>query len=356
MFHNGYVRCKFLTFFSLVLILVFLLASPNVALAFHQRQVLGDSTSSSQISIPPTVEGPGLLLPDSPLFFLDNLKQNVRLLMSFTPEAKAKVHKDIAGERMAELRFMLARNNQQAVRTALLGVSDNLKRAAADVSAAKLTGRNISVLAKTINDDIRAKQEVLDILQRQGGRELKSQAKTIDEALKAAKVEVEDALPEDELENEIRDDLERAASLEVNSASQSAEKIRHDLEELDREAKKSAGKALSRREEAVKKALEERNEALKKVEERLLQVERQKQEKLLEVHGKAAEQAKEAVEKAKEAAQKFQKAQQTVNEIRSGGSTSGVSNSGKSDNSGSGNSGSGSSSSGSSGSGKSEKD
>ncbi len=318
MLHNEYVRGKFLTILTLVLILIFLLASSKAVLAFHQRQVLGDSTSSSEISIPPTVEGPGLILPDSPLFFLDQVKQNVRLLLAFTPEAKAKVHKDIAGERMAELRFMLAKNNQQAVRTALLGVSDNLKKATEDVSAAKLTGRNVSIIAKSINDDIKAKREVLDILQRQGGGELKSQAKSVDEALKTAKVEVEDALPEAELENEIRDDLERNASLEVREASESAREIKRDLEELDKQANEAAGKALKRREEAVKKAIEERNEALKRVEERLLQAEKKKQDKLLEVHGKAAEQAKEAVEKAKEAAEKFQKAQQTVSEIRSG--------------------------------------
>ena len=59
-----------------------------------------------------------------------------------------------------------------------------------------------------------------------------------------------------------------------------------DLNELRKEASKSAGKALHRHEEALKEAIKKRNEALQKVQEKLLENERKRQDKLLEVQEK----------------------------------------------------------------------
>lgn len=325
-------------FLSLALTSLLILVSVGKANANHKAQVLGDSTTSADLSIPPTTEGPGLILPDSPLFFLDRLKQDFRLLLAFTPETKAKIYKDIAGERTAELRFMLAKKNLDAAKVALDGVASNLKNAAAQINQAKLTGRNVDALAKTINDDIKAKQETLDILENQATGEVKTQVASVQESLLKAKVEVEDALPEQELKNEIKSDLRRKAERKVDEASDSARELQRDLDELNKEASEAAKNSLNVREKAIKKAIEEKNEALKKVEEKLLEAERKKQEKLLEVQGKVSEQAKEAIKKAQEAAIGFRQAVQTISQIQSGSQgnssqgskNSGSSNSGKS--------------------------
>lgn len=297
-------------------ILFFLIGSTQEALAYHQKQVLAAETENQKLSIPPTVEGPGLILPDSPLFFLDQLKQNARLLLAITPESRARVRSDIAGERLAELRFMLVKNNQRGIQVALEGVSQNLQRAGEDLAAAQLTGRDISGLARAINISVKEKQKSLDVLESTAKGELKTRVKATQDALMVAKVKVEDSLPEEEIENEVRDDLNRLAERRVREASESAREVENELGELRKQASESAQKSLKRREEALKKAIEERNEGLKKAEERLLEAEKKKQEQFLRVQDKVAEQAKKAIEEAQKAARGFQQAQQNVNEIR----------------------------------------
>ena len=130
------------------------LVATNSASANHLEEVLGVE-SMPVLSIPPTAEGPGFLLPDSPIFFLDQLNQEFRLFLAFTPEQKANIHNAVAGERLAELQLMLAKNSVPGVRIALLGVADNLKYASYDIVNAKLTGRSISLLAKSVNDSIK---------------------------------------------------------------------------------------------------------------------------------------------------------------------------------------------------------
>ncbi len=338
LFNNCYMSKRLYVFLSLAFTSLLILVSVGKAYANHQAQVLGASTASADLSIPPTTEGPGLILPDSPLFFLDQLKQDFRLLLAFTPETKAKIYKDIAGERIAELRFMLAKNNLNAAKVALDGMASNLKNAAAEVNQAKLTGRNVDTLAKTINDDIKAKQETLDLLESQSVGEIKAQVTSAQESLLRAKVEVEDSLPEQELKNEIKSDLTRKAERKVDEASDSARELQRDLDELNKEAAEASRNSLGAREKAIKKAIEEKNEALKKVEEKLLETEQKKQEKLLNVQQKVSEQAKEAIKKAQEAAIGFQQAVKNINQIQSGqqGSSSQGSNNSGSSNSNSG--------------------
>lgn len=304
---------KIAALFFVFAIFYFLFTIPPAS-AHRRLGVLGDSTST--LSMPPTVEGPGLLLPDSPLFFLDNIKQSVRLLLALTSEDKAKVRTAIAGERLAELRFMLAKNNKAGIRTALQGTSDNLAEAANELSQTQFLGKNVSRLAREINQSIKRKQEALDLLEKQAQGEIKAQIRAANEVLTASKIRVEDALPQDELENEIREDLNRELERDVREASDSAKELQEDLDELNNQANEAGKKALKRREEALRKAIEKKNEVLKKLEERLLNAERKKQEKLLELSKETAEEIKEIVERAQKAANRVYQVQQKASEIR----------------------------------------
>lgn len=305
-------------FAGLLVFLLFILISNRPVLAHHQS-VLGVSTASALPVIPPTAEGPGLILPDSPLFFLDQFKQNLRLLFAFTPEAKAKIHAEIAGERLAELRFMLAKNNITGVNVALQGVAQNLQKAANDVSTAQFAGKDVKVLAKEINDNIKAKQKTLDTLKKKTTGSLNLEVLQVEESLFESKVQVEDSLPDDLLESEVKDDLARKIEQRVNGASESAKLLRRDLDELQKEASESATKSLKRREEALKEAIKKSDETLRRVQEKLLENEKKKQEKLFEAQQKAAEQAQKALINAQNAATSFEKTQQVVNEIKSSG-------------------------------------
>lgn len=305
--------------FSLV-VLLFLLVLPRPTFAFqHQilNEVLGDATSSALPQIPPTSDGPGLILPDSPLFFLDQWKQNIRLFFAFTPEAKAQVHASIAGERLAELRFELAKNNVAGVNTDLTGIAQNLQAAASDVAAAQFAGKNVSILAKTINDNIKAKQTTLDILQANTGGSLNLQVQQVQQSLFESKVQVEDSLPEDQLQAEVKADLARRIAQRVSNASESAQLLEKDLADLAKEASDSAQRSLEARREALKEAISKADESQKKVQEKLLEAEQKKQEALFEAQKKAAEQAQEALQNAETAANSFEKAQSVIQELQS---------------------------------------
>ncbi len=332
-------------------LLLFFPFSSGVVSAHHQSQVLGDTTAIiTEPSIPPTNEGPGLILPDSPLFFLDRIKQNVRLFLAFSPEDKVKIHAAVAGERLAELQLMLLKNNVSAVRTSLQGVSDNLKRASDDLDTAKLTGRNISLLAKSINDSIKDKREKLSILEKQANGELKKQVQATKEALKVTKVEVEDHLSADLLESEMEDDLNQEVEDRVDEASSSAKGLTHAVDVLTRLASQAAQKDQAHREEALLRAIEVKNETLRKQQEKLLEKQKEKQKNILKLHEKATQEAKKSANSALEAAQNFREAQKKITEIK----TTSSSGSGSSISENSGSSGSGiSGSSGTSGSGES---
>ena len=246
----------FLLSVSLTSVIIFL--SSNSVFADHKEDILG-VVSTPTLSIPPTAEGPGLVLPDSPLFFIDRIKQEFRLFLAFTPEQKTKIHNAIAGERMAELRIMLAKNNVAGIRTALQGVSDNLKEASEDLDNAKLTGRNISLLAKEINDSIKEKQKSLSVLEKQAAGEIKAQVIATKEALKTAKVDVEENLSPDLLMNEAIDDLNQEIDDNINKATSSARGINRAIEVLTRLASEAAQKDQPTRQEALIHAIDVKN-------------------------------------------------------------------------------------------------
>lgn len=305
---------RFIFGFSLFALSLFLIPTPSFA--HHRDRVLGASTNSSDLQIPLTVEGPGFILPDSPFYLLDQIKQDIRLFFAFTPETKAKLRSDIAGERMAELRIMLAKDNKDGTRTSLLAVSDNLKKAAEEVDNARLSGRNVSTLAKTINDKIKTKQEALDILEEQSNGEMKGLVKATQDSLMESKVKVEDSLNDEDLQNEVRNDLNRLADKRVNETSNSVERLEKELTELKKDASNAKVVSLQRREIAIKLAIAQKDETAQKTEEILLEQEKKKHENLLKVQEEAAEQARKAVKEAREAAKKFQEVQQKTSEIR----------------------------------------
>lgn len=304
-----------LGFFILTLILIALIAKP--VSAYNHAQVLGVSSSQSLPQMQSTSEGPGLILPDSPLFFLDQIKQATRVFLTFTPEEKAKVYTDIAGERFAELRFMLAKNNRDGARVALQGVPDNFQNAARELSQAKFAGRDVSKLAKTINDDIKLKQQALDLLEDQAGQELKAEIIASSEVIVVAKVKIEEGLTTEDLRNEIVYDLNRQIKRKVIMTSDSASEIYSALDGLNKQATEAAQTALKKREEALAQATAEKNDTLRKKEEKLLEQEKKKQESLLSLQKDEIEKVKELVKKTEEVGLKLQQTQQTTEQIKS---------------------------------------
>lgn len=211
--------------FFIFIFFIIVIAAPKGALATHRQDVLGDATVSLlSPQIPPTPGGPGLLLPDSPFFFLDQAKQDFRVAVAFTPEERAQVYSDVANERLAELRFMLAKNNAKGIRVALEGVYDNFQKASEELDQAKLSGRNISDLSKEVNDLLREHQKALDSLESQATGLLKQQVAVAQKSLLISKLSIEDHLRPADFANEIRYDLQRQGKV-VLAESKKSENI-----------------------------------------------------------------------------------------------------------------------------------
>lgn len=301
--------------FPLVISLILFASAASPSLAHHKGRVLGASTPSSEVNFPPVTNGPGFILPDSPFYFLDKIKQDVRLLVAFTPEGKAKIHQNIAGERMAELRIMFARNNQNGINKTLLELRNEVTASAKELTNAELGGRNVGEAAKEINESIKTQRDVLSALEKQTNGTLQTQVGMAKMSIRQAKIEVEDALPADLIDKEIEESIQHELDDKIDSAKDNTDDISRLLGELNTQASDAAKNSLKNREEALKKAIEANNEELKQKQESLLALEKKKQEKYLELQKKATEQAKKETEKMREATAKLQESQNEIEEI-----------------------------------------
>lgn len=321
------------------------------ASAHHRKEVLGDTTTPSDVKFPQIASGPGFFLPDSPFYFLDQISQGVKVAFAFSPERKAQIRSQIAGERLAELRVMLERDDKQGIQTALRNFTHESELAAEAISdAGARSGTDVRGLAKELNTTIKAHRKVLKELEKQTSGDLKLQLKASRESLKRAKVEIEDELPEDEFEKELQEDLDEIIEDEVEEASRSAKGLEHAISVLEKLASQAAEKNQPAREAALRRAIEKKNAKLQSQEQRKLQREQKKREKKMDKTKKAIGEARETVKQAQEAAMRFKVAKEEAendelieNEIDN--ESVHVSSSGNSE-SGSSNSGSGSSNSG----------
>lgn len=300
--------------------IIFTLLSSSAS-AYHRHVVLGDSTQTkplNEITLPATTEGPGLILPDSPLYFLDAIKQQVRASLAVTPEAKAKLHAQIAGERMAELRLMLYRNNEKGFSKALDGLTYHFTESEKSLEEAKMSGTDVSELAKQINDSIKAKQQALDTLEQEGKSTVQVDVVKAQDLLMETKVKVEDGLNEADLANEIADDLRRITKRRVLEAESAVSEIDVELAILEKQASEAAKQTLTRREKALQEAIVAKNNAARNEQERQITSAQKRSDEAYRVQKEAADQARIAIEQAKEAALKFQQAQKRLDAINAG--------------------------------------
>ena len=245
---------------GILLGLVLIFFSCTSSHAYVRKGVLGLSTD--HLSIPPTVEGPGFFLPDSHFYFLDTLKQHIRLTLAFTPAMKAQVYASIAGERLAELRFELAKNNTAAAEIALNGVRDNTKAAALALDDARLAGENVENEAGNINRQIKEHLLILDTLEAQATGEMKAAVAYTTTTMADAKAVVEDGMKKDLIASEVRDDISREVAKKLMTTATSAEELQADLAMLQEEATSGAQKALPSRSDAIQKVIGEDTRAL----------------------------------------------------------------------------------------------
>lgn len=228
---------------SLIVVLLFFSIVVSPSFAHHRARVLGESTQAAELVFPQVSAGPGFLLPDSPFYIFDVVWQKIKIATAFSEEAKAKVHTQVAGERLAELRIMLSRNNPEGIAIALSQMQKEADSASQNLSDASAKGENVEEAAKTLNEAIKLQRKVLGLLANQTDGQLRLQIKATREALKQSKIEVEDELPDELLEKEIEEQEKDELEEDIDEALDLTEDIEDEFEDEDKEASKAAKQA-----------------------------------------------------------------------------------------------------------------
>ena len=147
------------------------------------------------------------LTPESSFYFLDRLGENLRQFFTFNPEAKAKLQIEFAGERIAEIKVIVEKKGVNAkglaIAESLLQV--NVAYAAEIVSEEKVSGKDVSALAKTLNDEFDARDKLLEQTFKDAKAQLKAQRKEIKTKLLAEARRVGDTAQIAVLEAQLND-------------------------------------------------------------------------------------------------------------------------------------------------------
>ena len=121
------------------------------------------------------------LTPASPLYFLDRFGENFRQFFTFNPEAKAKLQIEFAGERISEIKMMIEKKGVNAKGLAIAEslLKANVAYAAEIVNEEKTSGKDVAVLAKTLNDEFDLRDKLLEQTFKDAKEQLKAQRKEI---------------------------------------------------------------------------------------------------------------------------------------------------------------------------------
>lgn len=107
-----------------------------------------------------TLPNPGLT-PDSPLYFLDTLEENLGLALTRFPETKAKKAFAYAEEKLAEAEEMAGKGKEKAVEKATKQHDAYVAKAVENLGKAKALGKDVDALAAHIAEKTLKHQAVL---------------------------------------------------------------------------------------------------------------------------------------------------------------------------------------------------
>src|SRR3989344_4825047 len=147
------------------------------------------------------------LTPESSFYFLDRLGENLRQFFTFSPEAKAKLQIEFAGERIAEIKIIVEKKGVNAKGLAIAEslLQANVAYAAEIVVEEKIAGKDVAALAKTLNDEFDARDKLLEQTFKDAEAQLKAQRKEIKINLLAEARRVGDTTQIALLEGQLKD-------------------------------------------------------------------------------------------------------------------------------------------------------
>ncbi len=206
------------------------------------------------------------LTPESPFYFFDKLGEALQEFFTFSPEGKAHLQIAFVAERVAEIKIVLETKGVDAkgLEVAEARLREHLGEAAEIVIKQKNKGKDVSALAKELNDDFeKPKSALADSFKAEKNAlemkedELEDQIKTARKAGDTAKVEafVQELgqvkaqlklleLKEEELEDDLDEEEERLED-EMDAREEAEEAIREAKEEKAEMVEEAAEKGVT---------------------------------------------------------------------------------------------------------------
>ncbi len=236
--------------------LVFLFLFTTPALAHNRGLVLGAKT---QNPVPPLSAGPGILLPDSPFWELDVLRDQLKLFLTVKPQERAMLEMRLVGERLAELKILLAQTNPQRVDKALDNLVGHVASARGILQSEKAKGEDVSLLAHDLNQALNQEQEFLDALAATSRPREQFLLRHAQVQVTEDEILVENELGLKEKEDETLKELTEGTRDEINEASQATRRAQELNRQLGEKTSPTLEKILGVQAESLDKASEEVN-------------------------------------------------------------------------------------------------
>lgn len=269
---------------------------------------------------------PAGLTPESPFYFLDRFGEALREFFTFNPEGKARLQITFAAERVAEIRVILETKDVEAkgLDVAQSRLQANLAKAATIVADQKSKGKDVSGLAKELDDEFekpkfaladsfKAEKRALEAKE----DELKAQLKVAHRAGDTAKEEaLAQELGQIKAQKELLELKEKDIEDELEAEEEKLEEemeAQHKAEKAIRKAEKKKQEVLD---EAAQKAISVPAEALGKFNSLPVQAKSALAAGDFEEAKRLAKQAKESLDAVKEAIKDLEEAKEKEEELK----------------------------------------
>lgn len=197
------------------------------------------------------------ITPENPFYFLDKLGEALREFFTFSPEGKAHLQITFASERIAEIKVILETKGVKApgLEVAQARLQAHLANAATIITAEKAKGRDVSKLAKELDDDFDEPKSALEDTFKAEKRLLETKEKELKVKIREARQAGDNAQVE-ALIKELAEIKAQKELLELKEEEQE-EALEQEEEKIEREVEKK-----EEAQKAIKEAEEEKQEVL----------------------------------------------------------------------------------------------
>ncbi|MDO8655444.1 MAG: DUF5667 domain-containing protein [bacterium] len=197
------------------------------------------------------------LTPENPLYFFDRLGETLQEFFTFNPEGKARLQITFAAERIAEIKIILETKGVEAkgLDVAQSRLRANIAKAAGIVEGEKSKGKDVSKLAKELDDEFEDPKTALEQAFKAEKRVLEAKEDELKAKIRIAR-QAGDTAQVEALVGELGAIKAQKELLDLKEDEQ-AEELEQEEEKIEREIE-----ARAEAEKAIRKAEEEKQEVL----------------------------------------------------------------------------------------------